>query len=341
MSSSSSALSKQLSEIGIKQDLAIRSLSKICELRLDPTPEIYAIWYAYFQGNDCDFNKRIDTLLSKHEHIKTAHFQSILTPETKDHIALEEYYQDVSETLSDTFTNATEISGNSNKLGYFIEEISQNTEISQTHIIDNIVKESQHTMEVNHVLMKKLEAQQSKVDTLQEDYKRVCMELITDSLTQVYNRRHMDETLEKMVLRFKRHKKIFSMLIFDIDHFKQFNDNYGHQVGDTVLKFIGSTMQTIMPQFNDYLFRYGGEEFVVLFPSIGKFEASKLANQLANAISKKEITLKNSGENIGHITVSGGVAEFTKSDTVESFMKRADFSLYQAKKNGRNQIILS
>ena len=80
--------------------------------------------------------------------------------------------------------------------------------------------------------------------------------------------------------------------MFDIDHFKKFNDTHGHQIGDTVLKFVGHTMKTLFPNIMDNLFRYGGEEFVITFEKMGRFEAQKLATQLMNTIAKKEIILK-------------------------------------------------
>jgi diguanylate cyclase len=132
--------------------------------------------------------------------------------------------------------------------------------------------------------------------------------------------------------------KPLSLFIFDIDHFKKFNDTHGHQVGDSVLKYIGQTIKQALPEKAHHMFRYGGEEFVVIFEGLNKQHALKYAQIISNTISKREITKKTTNEKIGHITISGGISEKTKRDTPETLIARADVALYDSKSKGRNQI---
>ena len=122
-------------------------------------------------------------------------------------------------------------------------------------------------------------------------------------------------------------------MVFDIDHFKSINDNYGHKAGDKALRLIAQTLQKNL-RSTDFLARYGGEEFVALMPETELADAMKVANKLREAIAAVKFNYQ---ERDVDITVSCGVAYFQRDDTVESVFQRADKALYQAKDNGRNQ----
>ena len=156
---------------------------------------------------------------------------------------------------------------------------------------------------------------------------------ILDKLTGIYNRVAYEERIEQEYLRWKRYKKPLVFLVFDIDHFKSINDNYGHKAGDKALRLIAQTLQKNL-RSTDFLARYGGEEFVALMPETELADAMKVANKLREAIAAVKFNYQ---ERDVDITVSCGVAYFQRDDTVESVFQRADKALYQAKDNGRNQ----
>ena len=128
------------------------------------------------------------------------------------------------------------------------------------------------------------------------------------------------------------------LLMFDIDHFKQFNDNYGHLTGDQVLRLVGMSLkQNVKGQ--DITARYGGEEFALVLPDTALRPALTVADQIRRAVMSKELKKKSTGEVLGRVTISVGVAMLHPSDDAHSLIERADGCLYAAKRNGRNRVI--
>jgi diguanylate cyclase (GGDEF)-like protein/PAS domain S-box-containing protein len=164
--------------------------------------------------------------------------------------------------------------------------------------------------------------------------------VITDDLTGIYNQRYFYTHLNKEVERAKRHQRPLSLLLIDIDKFKDFNDKYGHWEGDYVLKRIGDILLKNVRDI-DMPFRYGGEEFTVILPETSLEDALIVAERIRKAVAQNifyPFTLDGQPEVVSK-TVSIGVTEFLSDDTMKSFLKRADNAMYQAKKRGRNMVL--
>ncbi|MFZ5907207.1 MAG: diguanylate cyclase [Nitrospirota bacterium] len=164
--------------------------------------------------------------------------------------------------------------------------------------------------------------------------------VITDDLTGIYNQRYFYTHLNKEVERAKRHERPLSLLLIDIDKFKDFNDKYGHWEGDYVLKRLGDILLKNVRDI-DMPFRYGGEEFTVILPETSSEDAIVVAERIRKAVAQTvfyPFTLEGQPEVVSK-TVSVGVAEFHMDDTMKSFLKRADNAMYQAKKRGRNMVV--
>lgn len=155
---------------------------------------------------------------------------------------------------------------------------------------------------------------------------------VTDFLTQYYNRRYFAEKLEREIDLARRAGRTFSLLMYDIDHFKKTNDNYGHDVGDTVLVAVAGLVRKRIRKV-DIPCRWGGEEFMILLPETSLENAHKLAEELRELISCQKTDEKIS------ITASFGVTECQKTDTVLSITKRVDELMYRAKSLGRNRVV--
>ncbi|TPH15035.1 sensor domain-containing diguanylate cyclase [Litorilituus lipolyticus] len=156
-----------------------------------------------------------------------------------------------------------------------------------------------------------------------------------DGLTQIYNRKHWQESLEQEFAKARRHDKALSLIMFDLDNFKQLNDHYGHQGGDQVLIEISKTIGNLL-RVEDVFGRYGGEEFAVILPETSILGAIELAERICQTVANTPIKFKES--NI-IATVSIGVAQLTERDShFESLIMHADDALYIAKNNGRNQV---
>lgn len=158
----------------------------------------------------------------------------------------------------------------------------------------------------------------------------------TDGLTGLSNRRYMSERIEEEFARFVRHGKPFSLVIADIDWFKTINDTYGHQVGDCVLKFIADELRESFRAF-DLVARWGGEEFLFLFPETGLEQAAVLSERLRKKIAEKIYCC---GEIELNVAMTFGVASVQLGDVVDNVMKRADDALYEGKHAGRNRVVI-
>lgn len=152
-----------------------------------------------------------------------------------------------------------------------------------------------------------------------------------DKLTGIFNRSKLEEYLNNEIKESRRLGHSLSLMIFDIDHFKDVNDTYGHDVGDIVLRTLAGTVKDHIRE-TDIFARWGGEEFIVLMPGSDIRGAGVLAEKLRREIESR------SSEKAGQITVSVGVAQLTSEDTIKSFLKRADNALYRAKRKGRNRV---
>ena len=155
----------------------------------------------------------------------------------------------------------------------------------------------------------------------------------TDGLTGVFNRNMFDEIAKNEIDRYLRYNENLSVAIADIDHFKNFNDKYGHLMGDEILIMLAQNLNDGVRK-TDTFARWGGEEFAILFSKTSKEEAKVICEKLRINIEKL------SHPTAGNITVSFGITQYNKKDTFETFFQRCDETLYKAKKAGRNRICI-
>ncbi|MGM0509286.1 MAG: diguanylate cyclase, partial [Fusobacteriota bacterium] len=165
-----------------------------------------------------------------------------------------------------------------------------------------------------------------KISKLIEDLK---VSSYTDGLTNLYNHKKIFQMLKIEIDRAKRYKKNLSIMMADIDHFKKVNDDYGHLKGDLVLKKIASCLKNQIREI-DIVGRYGGEEFLIVFPEVTREEAKIAAERI-----RKEVENLKFDEGL-KVTISGGLAEYN-GEEIQKLIKKADDKLYEAKENGRNQ----
>lgn len=156
---------------------------------------------------------------------------------------------------------------------------------------------------------------------------------LTDALTGIPNKRALDDNLLRASSLSDRHGQAYSLILIDLDHFKQVNDTYGHVTGDHLLRRVGEVLERAL-RTSDSVYRFGGEEFAVLLPHTGEHDAREVAERIRQAISG--ISIECSGERLS-ATSSCGVATHIKGELPEHWVTRADEALYQAKRNGRNR----
>jgi diguanylate cyclase (GGDEF)-like protein len=186
----------------------------------------------------------------------------------------------------------------------------------------------------NHVRLKKSQdIIRQYYDDLEKEKQRLEVMAVTDELTRIYNRGYILERLSEEIERARRDKHNFSVIMADIDHFKQVNDTYGHQVGDRVLIGIVNAMKSTLRK-TDLIGRYGGEEFLMILPETDLERAFHAAERIRKAVHQLRWHLQEM-----RVTVSAGVAAFKSEEKDFEFLKRADALLYQAKESGRNRVV--
>lgn len=159
----------------------------------------------------------------------------------------------------------------------------------------------------------------------------------TDGLTELYNHRYFQEQMQMFCSNAKRYESVFSLIILDIDFFKKFNDNFGHQSGDAVLRQVAFTLKKNV-RSSDIVCRYGGEEMSIILPNAKEDEAVSIAQKLCNIVASQKFKLSNNRES--NVTISLGVATYGQTDGTEpaKIIESADKRLYHAKENGRNRV---
>jgi diguanylate cyclase len=231
--------------------------------------------------------------------------------------------------------------GSSGNFDVSIEDCTDKIQGAETiqeilKIKDYLVNEMQKVREHSHTLHDVLEKHRTAIETLSKKLEESEAKALVDALTNVLNRNAYNMKIGELVHEYKRYKEEWALLVLDIDHFKKFNDTYGHKIGDKVLKSVAATVSNSI-RVSDHIFRYGGEEFVVILSRINKETTKNLSEKIRREVERNYLV---DGDNELKVTMSIGAAIITSEDTEASLFERADKALYQAKQNGRNQILL-
>jgi len=202
-----------------------------------------------------------------------------------------------------------------------------------------LVRSTREVETQNRSLQQSLKSSKEEINALQEKLVTIGRESLTDPLTSLANRKLFTEELDRAIRESKEDtNRPLSLLMCDIDHFKRFNDTYGHVVGDQMLRLFASVMKSEV-RMQDTPARYGGEEFAVVLPDTAIQQAETVAEKLRRAIIERKIVKRSTGESLGKLTVSIGVAQFRPGDNAQTLIERADKCLYAAKNAGRNRVI--
>jgi diguanylate cyclase (GGDEF)-like protein len=168
-------------------------------------------------------------------------------------------------------------------------------------------------------------------------YQQALRMAYTDPLTQTSNRSAFDDYIKREISLAARHSKSLSIIFLDVDHFKHINDQYGHECGDVALTSVAKWIKECL-RSSDAVFRFGGEEFVIILSETDLIGAELVAERIRNNIENHTMSYNMQAVNI---TASLGVSELRGNETVDALVKRADGAMYKAKKNGRNQVVLA
>src|SRR5262245_62018999 len=322
------------------------ALGQIRALRQPATPRHFEIWYTYATGYNPSLNQTINEMLAKNGTLSEAvidqiHETYISSNRFTDRIdsvgsrVMGEIEQ-VMAMIGDAAGTASNYSANlanvSQRLGGAADETTVRA------IVETLVQTTQEMERNNKALEERLSASKQEINLLQKNLDAVRTESLTDPLTSLANRKFFDDALARTIAEARAKGEALALMMTDIDHFKQFNDSYGHLTGDQVLRLVAiSVKQNVKGQ--DIAARYGGEEFAVVLPNTVLRSAVTVADHVRRAVMTKELMKRSTGEHLGRVTISVGVAALQPHDTVQSLIERADACLYAAKRNGRNRVI--
>ncbi len=211
-------------------------------------------------------------------------------------------------------------------------ELKSSPSQESTKVLDVVVK----LVEANQQMQDKLARTEQKLHEQRDQMQTLLTETRTNALTLLANRRAFDDELNKRAAEFRRQGRSFALTIVDVDHFKEFNDVYGHRAGDEVLRSVAKLLRRKMRE-TDMVARYGGEEFAIIHPGTSVLDACSSALRACEAIEKSSFVYE--GNNL-HVTVSLGLAEILSNETANGMLKRADSAMYAAKEAGRNCVYL-
>lgn len=327
---------------------AAAAISRIAELNLPADPDCFETWFVYYSGANEILKREIDLLLESSRTITVEDIDRIadiyLRSNTEnqsdqiisDQIAseLKEIISFISKSLGSTSLYQSELQSANERLESVVDDASLRV------VVERLVTLTKTMAAQNSNLQHSLQLSQKNLKELQARLREARLASYTDSLTGLANRRHFDEAINGYFDECVESSAPLSLLVCDIDHFKKFNDTFGHLIGDQVLRLVAAT---IKDNINDTAFaaRYGGEEFVIVLLQHALTDAIKIAERIREAISRRELVSRSTGKPLGKITISIGVAERRAEDDVRSLIHRADQCLYAAKERGRNQTVYS
>lgn len=310
------------------------------------TPRAYAVWYSYVSGELPLLNDAIKRLTAE---------KGQLTEIDIDH--LHESYLDghrpiaeagiVSETVLAELAQVSEILdlslGSTQQYGESLSSLSQDlaqgqlSRVRLAEMVGSLATATRKVVADNRTLEARIRESRSEVELLREKLETTRTESLTDPLSGLSNRKHFEEMMRTAVMDVSRGGTL-SVIVVDIDYFKRFNDQFGHLTGDQVLRLVAVVMRESV-ESNARLARFGGEEFGIILPGANRLDAVRIAETIRTSMIGRELVKRSTGESLGKVTVSLGVAEHRSGDTPASLLERADLCMFAAKRAGRNRVM--
>lgn len=306
-------------------------------------PRHYELWYTYSAGFNHALNKAMNEVIRTRGRLtatEATKFYDLFVSPSRIGEQIEEVGGRLSTEIGQVMGlldhSIESTSGYRDSLDSASRELADTTDHTAVRkVVDSLIKMTHETESNNRYLEQQLADSRRQITELQESLETIRHESLTDELTTLANRKHFENSIERAISGAQESDEPFSLLMTDIDHFKKFNDTYGHTTGDQVLRLVAlAVKQNVKGQ--DVACRYGGEEFAVILPRTNLRQATVVAEHIRQAVMSKELIKRSTGENLGRITISIGVAVWRRDDTRQSLVDRADACLYGAKRGGRN-----
>jgi diguanylate cyclase len=325
--------------------LAETALELIKSHRLPADPPSFEVWYTYAGRFIPALNQSLNDALKSDkaltaddvEHIYEKYVSSFRLGEHVEAIGgkIEGHVDNVLATISAALGSTHEFSENLSGLDQRLGDTAEASSVRA--IVDGLKRATAQAEEQNRQIEKRLVDSQAQIQLLQANLDAVYLESRSDSLTSLGNRKYFDQSFAAAVAHAKQSGDPLSFLMCDIDHFKYFNDTYGHTIGDDIIRLIATCIKRLVRD-TDIAARYGGEEFAVIMPNARLPDAIALAEQIRTAVMGRDISVRSTGKNLGRVTISIGAAQLRGAEEPLELIERADAYLYKAKRGGRNKV---
>jgi diguanylate cyclase len=327
--------------------LAARALDLMKAYGSSASPRSYAVWYTYVAGLKPHLNDALKRITAEHGVLSDANVDFL----HETFLGGGRMASEAERTSTSVVSEINEIMemldlalGSTAKYGESLEAFTADLASPAVNrarvreIVSSLVVATRDVSSTNRTLEARLKETRHEIENLRENLEAVRVESLTDPLTGIANRKHFEEMLLKGIDNAALHRSDLSLIVIDIDHFKRFNDTYGHLTGDQVLRLVGLAMREQV-KTRATLARFGGEEFGVVLPDLDTDEARAVAERIRTNVMGRELVKRSTGESLGKVTISVGVASYRRGDNAVSLLERADQCMFAAKRGGRNRTV--
>jgi len=325
--------------------LARRVIEAMEESGVWPTPLNFEIWVHYLGDPEGPLGREIKRLLAASEPFTEATADMLaaeylprgrLTEEIRDAgRVLDRELSSVSEAIANAHKSQVAYGDTLDKAATSIESVGDGAGLKA--IVSGLTSATRKVQRENQTLEQRLDASTREVARLREHLEQVRRDAMTDALTNLANRKAFDEHLEAACAQAETGGGALTLAVLDIDHFKRFNDTWGHQTGDQVLRYVASVMGRVAsaPRIAA---RYGGEEFAMIFPLESHSQVEKALEGIRKEIASRSLRRRSTDDELGAVTLSAGFAQRRPGESASALLDRADTALYASKHAGRNRI---
>ncbi len=310
-----------------------------------PTPLNFEIWVHYLGDPEGPLGREIKRILAASEPFTEATADMLaaeylprgrLTEEIRDAgRVLDRELSSVSDAISKAHKSQAAYGQTLDKAATSIEAAGDGAGLQA--IVSGLTSATRKVQRENETLEKRLDASTREVARLREHLEQVRRDAMTDALTNLANRKAFDEHLEAACARADAEDGALTLAVLDIDHFKRFNDTWGHQTGDQVLRYVASVMGRVAKDPR-IAARYGGEEFAMIFPKESLGQVENALEAIRKEIASRSLRRRSTDDELGAVTLSAGFAQRRPGETASSLLDRADAALYASKHAGRNRV---
>jgi len=327
--------------------IGMDAMARMAAEHIPPVPKNYAVWYAYFSHLHPELNHAIEIISKSTVKVIGEQLGQLYDSYLHERVAEEQILVAAGNRLQETLVRAEHIileaGAQTNQFSANLDNATDRlddtplTPEALKDIVGQLVDDAKAMQVQNEVLQGRLSESTQELNALKQDLAHTREEAMTDGLTGINNRKSFDIKLLQSTAEAIEEDLPLSLLLVDIDFFKKFNDTYGHQAGDQIIRLVAQTFQKGL-KGQDTAARYGGEEFAIILPNTPLENAIRVAEVLRRAVASKEVVNRANQEKLGQITISVGAAQYRPDESLEGLIERADAALYRAKQNGRNRV---